>query len=99
VTKRATTEPRGQRVFPEKLQIRHVREGIFGLDGDLGFSTRSVVRFSEVTSGQRWRRCASVELEVVVTDLGRLVGRGQVRNDRADTATQDVRAELGRRSA
>ena len=99
MTKRATTEPRGQRVFPEKLQIRHLREGIFGLDGDLGFSTRSVVRFSEVTSGQRWRRCTRADMDVVVADLCQVVGRVQVRNDRADTATQDVRAELGRRSA
>jgi hypothetical protein len=93
VSKKAVPELRRKRVFPEQLQIRHLRQRAFRLGGEAGFDTRCVVRFGEAISGQRWRRCASAELELVAAELRLLVGYLRVRNRGAR------RAELSRRSA
>jgi hypothetical protein len=96
--KKSTTEPRRRHELPEKVHIRCLRIGIFRVGGQLGFDTRTVVRFSEVISGRRWRRCAGADLERVVADLGQLAIRVQGRNDEAKTAvTQDEHTGPGRR--
>ena len=63
VRKMSTTEPRRQHALPEKVHIRCLRNGILRVGGQLGFDTRTVVRFSEIISGRRWRRCARADLE------------------------------------
>ena len=98
VRKMSTTEPRRQHALPEKVHMRCLRNGILRVGGQLGFDTRTVVRFSEIISGRRWRRCARADLERVVADLGQLAIRVHGRNDEANTAvTQDEHAGPGRR--
>ena len=96
--KMPTNEPRRQHALPEKVHIRRLRNGILRVGGQLGFDTRTVVRFTEMISGQRWRRCARADLERVVADLGQLAIRVQGRDDEANTAmTQDEHTGPGRR--
>ena len=58
-----------RRAAPGRSDRRRLRAGVFRLGGLLGLDTRAVVRFSEVISGRRWRRCGSGDLEQVATDF------------------------------
>jgi hypothetical protein len=57
------------------VEVRRLRAGVLRLGGELGFDTRTVVRFSEAISGQRWRRCHRSDLERVVADFEQLARR------------------------
>jgi len=52
--------------------LRRPRARAFQLGGVLGLDTRPVVRFSEVISSRRWRRCSGGDFEQVVADLAML---------------------------
>ncbi len=84
---RQVTAPplRRGRGAPGKSELRRLRAGVFRLGSYLGLDTRAVVRFSEVISGQRWRRCCRADLELVVTDFALIAGRGTTAPEAIDS--------------
>jgi hypothetical protein len=64
-----------RRAAPGRADMRRLRSGVFRLGGFVGLDTRAVLRFSEVISGRRWRRCGSADLEDVVADFAQLANR------------------------
>jgi hypothetical protein len=67
--------PLQRRAAPGRVELRRLRASVFRLGSFVGLDTRAVVRFSEVISGRRWRRCGSADLERVVADFARLANR------------------------
>jgi hypothetical protein len=61
--------PVQRRPAPGRIELRRLRAGVFRLGSSIGLDARAVVRFSEVISGRRWRRCGSADLELVVADF------------------------------
>jgi hypothetical protein len=75
VRTRLMAEPLRRRGAGGRIEVRRLRAGVLRLGASLGLNTQTVVRFSEVISGQRWRRCEGYELEQVATELARIGGR------------------------
>ena len=69
------TETVQRRAAPGRAELRRLRAGVFRLGAFVGLDTRAVVRFSEVISGRRWRRCSCADLELVAGDFARLANR------------------------
>ena len=86
--RRLVTVALQSRALQRRGQLRRLRAGVFQLGGMLGLDTRAVVRFSEVISGRRWRRCGGGDLELVVADFATLAGwrTGQLARQRVDPA-------------
>jgi hypothetical protein len=75
VRRQLTADRMQRRAAPGRAELRRLRAGVFRLGSFVGLDTRAVLRFSEVISGRRWRRCGSADLEEVVADLARLANR------------------------
>jgi hypothetical protein len=75
VRRHIVTETVQRRAAPGRAELHRLRAGVFRLGGFVGLDTRSVLRFSEVISGRRWRRCGSADLEQVVADFAQLANR------------------------
>jgi hypothetical protein len=69
------SEPPQRRTAPGRIELRRLRVRVFRLGGFVGLDTRAVLRFSEVISGCRCRRCGSADLELVVADFTHLANR------------------------
>jgi hypothetical protein len=84
--RRVVTVALQRRASHRRGQLRRLRAGVFQLGGMLGLDMRAVVRFSEVISGRRWRRCCGGDLEQVVADFATLAGwrTGQLAQQRVD---------------
>ncbi len=77
------SEPLQRRAAPGRIELRRLRIGVFRLGSFVGLDTRAVVRYTEVISGRRWRRCGSTDLEQAVADFVQLANRHEA-NPRSD---------------
>lgn len=73
-------EPCRRRGAAGQVEVRRLQAGVFRPGGYLGMDTRAVVRFSETTSGKRWKRCRPPDLERLVAerlvaDFAQVAGR------------------------
>jgi hypothetical protein len=72
-------EPLQRRATPGRSELRRLRANVFRLGSFVGLDTQAVVRFSEVISGRRWRRCGGADLERVAADLAHLASGATAR--------------------
>ena len=84
------SEPLQRRAPPGRIELRRLRNGVFRLGSFVGLDTRAVVRFTEVISGRRWRRCGSADLEQVAADFAQLASRREA-NPRSDARPERTR--------
>ena len=91
------SEPLQRRAAPGRVELRRLRTGVFRLGSFVGLDTRAVVRFSEVITGRRWRRCGGADLEQVIADFAQLANRHVV-SPRSNLRRDQARGsgELGR---
>jgi hypothetical protein len=74
-----------RRCVPSQREFCRLRGGVLRLGGYLGLDTRAVVRLGEAISGERWRRCRSVDLEQVAAEFAELADRMVVSPQRTNS--------------